>query len=68
MKVLRKANNPSVAYRCGWIDGRYGKLVIFTENRRLAEWGKASERLDYYGGHRVGWEARQLSNRLGEGS
>jgi hypothetical protein len=60
MKVLRKANKPpSKAYRCGWIDGRYGKLGLFTENHRLAEWERESERLDYYRGHRVGREARQ---------
>ncbi len=68
MKVLRKDKKPSIAYRCGWIDGRYGGLGLFTESHRLAEWERASKRLDYYAGHRVGWEARQRSNRLAEGS
>ncbi len=51
----------SSAYRCGWIDGRYGdrELGSFTENLRLAAWETASERLDYYQGHRAGRELRQ---------
>ncbi len=49
----------SIAYRCGWIDGCYGELECFTENRRLAEWKTDSDRLDYYKGHRAGREARQ---------
>jgi hypothetical protein len=51
----------SRAYRYGWIDVRYGEHVCFTENRRLAEWERASERLAYYGGHRAGRELRQSS-------
>ncbi len=47
----------SSAYRYGWIDGRYGEPVCFTENRRLAEWEAASDRLDYYRGHRDGRES-----------
>jgi hypothetical protein len=48
------------AYRCGWIDGRYGdgELGSFTENLRLAAWETASERLDYYREHRAGRELR----------
>jgi hypothetical protein len=49
------------AYRCGWIDGRHGELGCFTENLRLPEWKTASERLDYYRGHRAGREARRRS-------
>ena len=54
----------SRAYWCGWIDGRYAELGCFTENRRLAEWEMASDRLDYYRGHRAGRETRQRSNFL----
>jgi hypothetical protein len=51
----------SRAYRCGWIDGRCGdgELGSFTENLRLAAWQTASERLEYYRGHRAGRELRQ---------
>ena len=66
--VMRKVLGESVAYRCGWVDGYYGELVLFTENRRLAEWEWASERLDYYRGHRAGKEARRRSNPLGRAS
>jgi hypothetical protein len=51
----------SRAYRCGWIDGYCRELGCFTENPRLAEWETASERLDYYRGHRAGRETRQRS-------
>ena len=54
----------SVAYRCGWVAGRYGRLGCFTENRRLAEWERTSDRLDYYRGHRAGRETRRRSNSL----
>ena len=54
----------SSAYRYGWIDGRYGEPVCFTENRRLAEWEAASDRLDYYRGHRDGREIRQRGGFL----
>ena len=61
---MKKELENSAAYRCGWIDGRHGDLVRFTENRRLAAWERAAERLDYYRGHRAGTEARQRSNLL----
>ncbi len=64
---MRGKLDKSVAYRRGWIDGRYGELVLFTENRRLAEWERASERLDYYRGHRAGKEARR-GNPFGRAS
>ena len=54
----------SRAYRCGWIDGCYGEPACFTENPRLAEWEIASDRLDYYRGHRAGRKARQRSSGL----
>jgi hypothetical protein len=66
--TMKKAKKTSRAYRCGWMDGRYGRLGCFTENRRLAEWDSASERLEYYRGHRAGREARQLSDLLAEAS
>jgi hypothetical protein len=56
---MMKNNETSKAYRCGWIDGRYGELGCFTDNLRLAEWQRASERLEYYQGHRAGRQARQ---------
>ena len=59
---MMKKYETSRAYRCGWIDGCYGELECFTENRRLAEWEAASDRLDYYRGHRAGRETRQRSS------
>jgi hypothetical protein len=56
---MMKQYETSRAYWCGWFDGRYGELGCFTENPRLAEWETASERLDYYRGHRAGWELRR---------
>jgi uncharacterized Zn finger protein (UPF0148 family) len=49
----------SEAYRCGWIDGRFGEVGCFTENPNLSRWQEASERLEYYRGHREGSEALQ---------
>ena len=59
--MTRKLEN-SVAYRCGWFDGYYGELGCFTENHRLAGWEKASDRLNYYRGHRAGRETRRRSD------
>jgi hypothetical protein len=61
---MRKKVENSAAYRCGWLDGCYGELGCFTENPRLAEWVSASDRLDYYRGHRAGREACRRSNHL----
>jgi hypothetical protein len=61
--MMKQLEN-SAAYRSGWIDGLYGELGCFTENRRLAEWERASDRLDYYRGHRAGREARRRSDHL----
>jgi hypothetical protein len=61
---MMKNRETSRAYRSGWIDGRYGELRCFTENLRLAEWETASERLDYYRGHRAGRELRQQRSAL----
>jgi hypothetical protein len=56
----------SEAYRSGWIHGRYAELGCFTENANLVRWQGASNRLDYYRGHRAGREARRaaISGRL----
>ncbi len=48
----------SEAYRCGWIDGRFAEVGCFTQNPNLPRWQEASERLQYYRGHREGSEAR----------
>jgi hypothetical protein len=61
--VIKKLED-SEAYRCGWADGCYGELGCFTENSRLSEWERISDRLDYYRGHRAGKEARKRSNLL----
>ena len=55
-----ETSSSSRAYRCGWIDGRFGdgELGSFIENLRLATWETASERLEYYRGHRAGRELR----------
>jgi len=42
------------AYWSGWLDGRFGDSVSFTENESLKQWGELSDRLDYYRGHRAG--------------
>jgi uncharacterized Zn finger protein (UPF0148 family) len=49
------------AYRCGWIDGHFAEVGCFTENPNLARWHDASDRLDYYRGHRAGSEARNAA-------
>ena len=56
-----ETNRSSSAYRCGWIDGRYGdgEPGSFTENLRLAAWETALERLDYYRGPGAGRELRK---------
>ncbi len=65
--MTKKLEN-SVAYRCGWFDGYYGEPECFTENLRLAEWETASDRFDYYRGHRDGREIRQRSGFLTQAS
>ncbi len=57
--VMMEKLKDSIAYRCGWIDGCYGEPGCFTDNHRLTEWKMASDRLDYYRGHRAGRETRQ---------
>jgi hypothetical protein len=47
------------AYRSGWLDGCYAPMACFTENRRLAEWKSAFNRLEYCRARRVGFEARE---------
>ena len=58
--------NRSVAYWSGWLEGRYGPRSCFTENRGLATWGAAEDRLEYYRGHRSGREDRERIARLKE--
>jgi hypothetical protein len=41
------------------MDGRFGELGSFVDNRNLGRWEAPSERLEYYRGHRVGSEARR---------
>jgi ribosomal protein L37AE/L43A len=66
--VSWKSPDHSEAYWSGWLDGRYGDPERFTSNQRLAKWDNASDRLDYYRGHRVGHEARLRKGRLVEAS
>lgn len=54
-----KQKGRSEAYWCGWIDGRFAEPVNFACNDQLAAWESASERLDYYRGHREGCGARK---------
>jgi hypothetical protein len=56
------------AYRQGWHDGRYAEPCCFTDNQRLARLEAPSGRLDYYGGHRDGREARPRGAWLLEAS
>ncbi|MBA2715209.1 MAG: hypothetical protein H0U55_16875, partial [Rubrobacteraceae bacterium] len=55
--VDRKPEEHSKAYWAGWLDGRVGAVGSFADNRNLARFEEASERLDYYRGHRAGREA-----------
>lgn len=66
--VSWKSPDHTEAYWCGWLDGRYGDPERFTTNHRLAKWDSASDRLDYYRGHRAGHEARLSKVRLVEAS
>ena len=66
--MSRKPRTQSKAYWRGWRDGRYEEPCSFTENRRLADLGAPSERLDYYRGHRAGREIRLHVGRLSDAS
>ncbi len=66
--IMMKKLDDGIAYQCGWIDGCYREPGCFTENRRLAEWKMASDRLDYYRGHRAGRETRRRSSLLVQAS
>lgn len=63
-----KSPEHTEAYWCGWLDSRYAEPSYFTDNRRLAKWDEASDRLEYYRGHRAGREARRHKGRLFEAS
>jgi hypothetical protein len=64
---MMKAEN-NKAYWYGWRDGRYGERCCFTENSRLAALEAPAERLDYYRGHRAGYETRFQDGHLREAS
>lgn len=66
--VSWKSPDHTEAYWSGWLDGRYGDPERFTTNYRLAKWHKALDRLEYYRGHRAGYEARLRKVRLVEAS
>ena len=66
--VSWKSPEHTEAYWSGWLDGRYGDSERFTNNRRLAKWDDATERLDYYRGHRAGHDARTRKGKLVEAS
>jgi len=66
--VYAAPENRSVAYWSGWLDGRYGERSNFTENRSLATWESAEDRLEYYRGHRSGREGRERVDSLREAS
>ena len=50
------------AYRQGWLEGRFGDGGLLIDSRLLARWDRATDRLDFYRGHRDGCKAR--SQRL----
>src|SRR5918998_362234 len=66
--VSWKSPDHTEAYWCGWLDGRYGDPERFTKNLRLAKWEDPTDRLDYYRGHRAGYEARLQKTRLVQAS
>lgn len=66
--VTWKSGARSGAYWVGWLDGRYGTPGNFTANRRLSRFEEASDRLDYYRGHREGRNARDESQRFSKAS
>ena len=66
--VSWKSSDHTEAYWCGWLDGRYGYPEHFTNNPRLGKWEDHSDRLDYYRGHRAGYEVRLQKTRLVETS
>jgi hypothetical protein len=60
--VLKQPEEHGQAWWAGWMDGRFGELSSFVDNRSLGRWEDPSERLEYYRGHRAGSEARRGSN------
>jgi len=57
--VRKRPEERGRAWWAGWMDGRFGDLGSFADNPNLAGWEAPSERLEYYGGHRAGSEARR---------
>lgn len=53
-----KSPDQSEAYWSGWLDGRYGEPKLMAANRGLARWESGHDRLDFYRGHREGYEER----------
>jgi ribosomal protein L37AE/L43A len=53
----------SEAYWAGWVDGRFDQVGGFADNPHLAQWGAPSDRLDYYQGHRAGYETRRANQQ-----
>jgi ribosomal protein L37AE/L43A len=66
--VVWKSGGHSGAYWIGWLDGRYGECGGFARNPRLSRFEDASDRLDYYKGHRDGRSARTESRRFSKTS
>lgn len=48
----------SEAYRCGWVEGIFGKADNLVHDEGLARWEEPLDRLDYYRGHRAGRDVR----------
>ena len=58
------ATGVSEAYLSGWMDGLFGSTEnSFVHNSELARWEDATDRLDYYRGHRAGREAFLLGSQ-----
>ena len=62
------APHRSEAYRQGWLDGRFGERRPLVSSHLLARWDDATDRLDFYQGHRAGREARANKSHLVEAS
>jgi hypothetical protein len=63
---VRRAREPERGLLVRLARGRYGERTCFTENRSLATWESAEDRLEYYRGHRSGREGRERVDRLKE--
>jgi hypothetical protein len=61
--IAWKVDARSEAHWAGWVDGRFGQMGGFADNPHLAQWETPSDRLDYYQGHRAGYETRQAKKQ-----